>query len=150
MFPPGWHETVRKHHKRTAGYVLAQSDPCTETRDLEASDAYVYGRGFEALEPDDLQDLDLPASWFLGVLVCPGDDLTTIAEWVAQLDEASLVRIRFYVHDDADLVAAFEPWYERGLPSPKTAPLTLGPRFHKTYGKDHGIQVVRDANRLGW
>lgn len=150
MASGGWHETVRKHHKRTVGYVLARSEPCLATRDLEVSDEYIYGRDFQALGPGDLDGLDLPESWFLGVLVCPGDDLSEVAAWAVQLEERDVDRIRFYVHDDADLVPAFKPWYAQGLVSPKTEPLVLGPRFHKTYGKDHGNQVVRDAERFGW
>jgi hypothetical protein len=149
MFPPGWHGTVRRYHTRTTGWVLAQSNECTATRDLEVSDEYVMGRRFEPLEPRDLQDLQLPASWFMGVLVCPEDDLTAIAEWAALLPTADLHRVRFYLHDAADPVAVFKPWYAAGLPSPDTEQLLVGKRFHQKFGRDHGNQVVRDAAKFG-
>lgn len=64
MASGGWHDTVRQHHKRTAGYVLAQSEPCLSTRDLEASDDYVYGRDFEAVAYPDLEDFKQPIGRF--------------------------------------------------------------------------------------
>jgi hypothetical protein len=128
MASGGWHETVREHHKRTAGFVLAQSEPCVSTRDLEASN-YVYGREFQALASSDLDELELPESWFMGVLVCPGDDLTVLAKWVADLDEEDLSRIRLYLHEDLDIVDVLEPWYGEGLPSPKTEPLLRSRRI---------------------
>lgn len=150
MFPPGWHDTVRRRHRRTQGWAFAQSEPCLATRDLEASDEYVSGRRFEALGPADLEGLKLPPSWFMGVLVCPGDELTSLVEWAVRLPGPELRRVRFYVHDDADLVVVFKPWYAAGLPSPDTEPLVVGQQFHKKFGRDHGNQVVRDAVTFGW
>ena len=150
MLPPGWHDVVRRHPRRTQGWVLAQSGPCLATRDLEASGEYVSGRLFQALAPADVEGLKIPASWFLGVLVCPGDELVALSDWAAQLPKPNLHHIRFYVHDEADLVAVFKPWYAAGLPTPDTEPLVVGERFHKKFGRDHGNQVVRDAAAFGW
>jgi len=134
MFPPGWHETVRRHQRQTKGLVLAQSGPCLETRDLEGSEDFVYGRDFGAIDAAALDGLELAESWFLGVLVCPGDDLSMLASWAARLRRDDLDRIRFYVHDDVDLVEAFHPWYAAGLPSPDTEPFVEGPRFTGSSG----------------
>ena len=146
-FPVGWHEVVRKHFANTAGYVVATSGACLEIQRQEAKHpkGKVRGRDFQPLAPAALKHLRTPASWFMGIILCPGDDVEECASWSARLDGRDRDRIVLFVHPDtsqdeveaaSSKVAGYRPQI---VPLPES-----WAAFHHTYGRLHGDRVFLD------
>jgi len=140
-----WHEVVHAHFKGTLGLVAAASGKCLKIqRDEERP---VPGRAFKPINPRDLPALDLGESWFLGVLLCPGDSTDDLVAWARGLPRAALWRIRFYHTARVDLKKALAAWRDAGLPGAPTYSVRDFGSFHRLYGRHHGDIVYRDATR---
>lgn len=142
--PPGWHEVVRKHWRGTPGYVLAVSGDCLDLQaeETEGERGRVPGRDFRAHPPGNLHGFRPVGSWFLGILLCPGDDVHEILAWTRSLPSADAERVVFYVHPGFDR-AAMADWHS------STRPRIIGFRgtwrdFHRLYGRHHADRVYQD------
>lgn len=137
---------VRRHHKNTVAYLLADHSPCTTLRDEEIER---INRKLVPIESGDLADLNPSGSWFLAVVLCPGDDLQPLARWTVPLPKGDRDRIRFYAHPEADLVKALEPWYNAGLEDPLMEIVHDWRSLHPPFGRDLNDRVYRDASVKG-
>lgn len=140
--PPRWHAVVRAHHRRTVGLVVAQSGDClkiqADERDL------VRGRAFQPLRPGELARRAIPKSWFLGVLLCPGDTTDALAAWAKTLAPDDLERIHMYYTPSVDLRRALAAWTREGLPDVPVNEVRNFRSFHHLYGRHHADRVFRD------
>jgi hypothetical protein len=146
-FPRGWHDYVRAHHQETSGYVVAQSGDCLEIGHQETMgpQSRVTGRTFRAIHPRDLPRIELPQSWFMGVVLCPTDDLRPILEWMASLRSADHERIVLYVHPDFNQEAGGQLMRAAHLGHVRTTEFKgAWTDFHHLYGNDHAWQVWSD------
>lgn len=87
-------------------HVLAGSGPCEDwlARVQEAFPAPKrrdYGRRVQCGGFDAATRIGTKTSWALVILVCPGDDLTGLAEWASRLSNNQLRRIRILLHPSA-------------------------------------------------
>lgn len=146
-FPEGWHDVVRRFHVQTAGYIVAQSGDCLDVLYEEASGPHtkVPGRKFNAIPPSDLANLRMPPSWFMGVILCPGDDASPIAGWFAMLDAKDHDRVVLYTHPRFDEEKAAEAWEIAKAPLPRRTQFAGSwNNFHRLFGNDFSWQVWKD------
>lgn len=144
--PSDYAAIVRAHHAATTGYVAAQGEDCLSIRDEEIAR---IRRKLEPLALDQLAKVDTGGSWLLGVILCPGDDVTPLARWVARSPQAVRRRVRLYAHPDVDLVDALAPWYAADLDDPRVHIVSDFATFHRRFGNDLNDQVYEDAQGLG-
>lgn len=142
--PPGWHDIVRKHWRHTPGYVVAASGDCLDVQAKETGGGRgkVPGRDFRAHPPAALRDFRPSSSWFLGILLCPGDDVTDILAWTRGLGAADAERVVFYVHPDFDR-AAMPDWHASARPRVVRFSGAWH-EFHRLYGRHHADRVYQD------
>lgn len=140
--PPRWHAVVRAHHRETLGLVVAESGTClklqADERDL------VPGRVFRPAKPAELAGWTLPRSWFLGVLLCPGDTTDALAAWAKSLAGADLERVHFYYTPRVRLADTLAAWKAAALPDLPINQVRDFSSFHHLYGRHHGDRVYRD------
>jgi hypothetical protein len=140
---PDWHGIVAANWQKTTGYLLALDGLCLEVRDDELA-AIRKNRVLVGLAAKDLAAWRPPDSWLLAVILCPGDSVEPIVEWVEK-HGAEVERIHFYVHDDADAFAALHAWAEAGLPDPIVDDgIDSWKAFHKKFGNDLAIRILED------
>lgn len=106
----GWYETIRRHWRKTRGYLLASSQPCIDIRDRELH--AVKGRSLASRDPQNVARWTPPESWILAVILCPGDDVRPIVEWVRAHD-ADPDRVWFYLRPTTP-TEVLTPWVEAG------------------------------------
>lgn len=140
--PPGAIELVRPHLKRTVGYVLAASGDCLDIQAREVDT--IKGRRFQSVHPDRLESLDLPESWILATVMCPGDTTDAIARFTEGLNPGDRQRIRFYWYPGTRPADALKPWLAAGLGPIQEDDIDGWERFHKLFGAHHSIQVFMD------
>ena len=112
-----WHShpdaatVVRDHWRNREVYLVAQREPCVTIRDDEVAN---IDRLLSGGMPEDLDAWARPASWFIAVVLCPGDDTQAITAYVREhgLDAS---RVHFYLHPDTRL-SVLSAWAEAGLP----------------------------------
>jgi hypothetical protein len=146
-FPVGWHQVVREHFSRTAGYVVAQSGACLDIQSQERKHpkGRVRGRDFQPLTPEALKTLESPGSWFMGIILCPGDNVEPYAKWSAGLDARDRDRIVFFAHPDVSADEIDDAWSRATGSHPQIVPLPKSwAAFHHTYGRLHGDRVFLD------
>jgi hypothetical protein len=136
---------VREHWSEAECFVVAHERPCIEIRDEEVANRYVHG-GF----PKDLAAWNRPRIWFVAVVVCPDDDLTDLARFVAD-EQWDPTRFHFYLHRDAP-VAVLRPWAEAGLPLDRVdtegrggAPMVSWGALNALLGLHFNLQILADA-----
>lgn len=147
QYPAGWHDVVRRHYAKTAGYVVAQTGDCLNVQSDETlgPQTRVPGRAFRAMPPTQLAGLSPPKSWFMGIVLCPDDDLRPIVQWFAKLDAADRDRVMLYIHPDVDEHGARVVWEAIGAPAPRTTPFSGSwTIFHHLYGNDFSWRVFQD------
>jgi len=142
---PSWTELVRANHRNTLGLVAATSGTCLGIQRGESR--LVTGRRFRPIHPTALPRLALGDSWFLGVLLCPGDSTNELVAWARTLSRPRLARIRFYFVDGTRLAATLSGWNEAGLPDVPTFKVDDFASFHKLFGRHHADVVYQDAMR---
>lgn len=149
-----WHDhprashIVRRHWRRSQAFILALRRPCIEIRDEEL----LHVGGNRLLAGGTLEDLAAwrrPASWFIAVVVCAGDDTDGIADHVNRhgLDPS---RVHFYLHEEAS-PQALAAWHAAGLPLERVSDSTQGGKpitdwasLHKVLGLHFNNQIVQD------
>lgn len=129
---------VRAHWPETTGYVVAGSPPCIQIGEDEVANVR---RRLEFVHLADVSTLVPDGSWFMAVIVCPGDDLAALAAWA---QDREVGRVYFYLHADAD-GSALAPWQAAGLPTDRVDDgfRSWGP-LHKVMGLDLNRQVYED------
>lgn len=140
--PPDFASVVRASWRRTTGYVVASSPRCVA---LQRRSLAIVDRVLEAVRLSDLAGLRPAQSWFMGILLGPGDATEFLGGWARRLAAGDLTRLRFYVLSSTDLVAAFQGWYAVELPDPRRAGIDHWTHFPKQFGADLNNQVYRDA-----
>lgn len=146
-YPPGWHEYVRRHLKDTRGYVVAQSGTCLDIKDQETTGSLnrVPNRKFQPLHPREVPTIQLPKSWFLGIILCPGDGLQPVLAWIQGLAKADQDRVVLYVHSDFDQAAGARQLHAAKLDHLRTTEFKGSwNNFHQLYGNDYSWQVWND------
>lgn len=135
--------SIRSHRFDTVCYVLAQSGACLElARDRVRA---VTGGTLRYLSPDELP-AELPASWMLAVVLCPGDDTRRLGAWAAQLSPARHARIIFYEPDQLDATAdqVYAGWNQQPLPDPIRRRVRHFKEFNRLLGTDLNIRILDD------
>ncbi|HLE47258.1 MAG TPA: hypothetical protein VI818_03090 [Candidatus Thermoplasmatota archaeon] len=142
--PPDWQDVVRKHWRDTPGYVVAASGACLDVQAQETvgERGQVPGRQFQAHRPGALRGFRPTGSWFMGILLCPGDDVLGILEWTSGLSSADAERVVFYVHPRFDRVA-MAAWHASTRPRVVRFGGTWR-AFHRLYGRHHADRVYQD------
>lgn len=139
--PSDFSAVVRAHHEESTGYVVASSGECLG---IQRDEIEFVNRNLQGARPADLDALDPDGSWFMGVLLCPGDGTSEVGAFAAGLPPEDRHRVRFYVHPDVDLVSALEGWYEAGLGDPMTSEVEDFSSFHARFGRHFNLQVYEN------
>lgn len=139
---------VRENWHRAQAFILAQREPCIGIRDEELrsiSDNRLLAGGL----PQDLDGWERPESWFIAVVVCPGDDTVAIARHVVA-NRLEPRRVHFYLHADAS-PSALVAWRDAGLPLDRVnertqdgRPITDWASLHKLLGLHFNLQILED------
>lgn len=146
-FPVGWHALVRANHRNTVGYVVAENGDCLDVQTFESIGprTKVPGRRFQPIRPAQLAALALPKSWFMGIVLCPGDPVADVVTWLRARTPAERERVVLYVHPKVDEEEAGRAWKEARLPPPRTTQFQGSwAQFHQLYGLDFSWRVWSD------
>lgn len=134
---------IRSHRFDTVCYVLAQSGACLDlARERVRA---VTGRKLQYLTAENLP-AELPRSWMLAVVLCPGDDTHRLGAWAAKLGPARHARIIFYEPDELDATAdqAYAGWNRHPLPDPIRRRVRDFKEFNRFLGTDLNIRILDD------
>ena len=142
---PNWRDTVAANWRNTTAYLLSLQEPCItiqqdELRAIRTNRVLVGldARALKTWKPG-------KRSWFMAVLLCPGDDLRPLIDWV-QRTGADPGRIHFYVHRENDLPQFMQVWYEAGYPTEAAdAGVNDWKQFHRLFGLHLSNQILIDA-----
>ena len=136
---------VREHWHEAEAFLVAQRPPCIEIRDDEVRhiDRLLIGG-----RPDDLRAWKRPASWFIAVLVCDGDDTEALTAFVRD-EGMDARRVHFYLHEAAS-GSALAAWRDAGLPLDRVddrvdgRPIRDWKDLHRLLGLHLNVQIVAD------
>lgn len=141
-FSPEEIDQVRRHKRDTTAYVLVEPGNCFRLG--PADFAKVKGRALVPVTRNTLPVHPLPASWVLVVLVCPGDDLGSVAGWASRLPRVDLHRVWFYELESADARGSYKMWSEAGLPFPRRERAKDGAEFNRILANELNIRILLD------
>jgi len=109
--PGDFSSVVASHWPKSVAYLQASKKPCIEIRDDEI--AKIGGnRVLRPLEHGEFAKIRLDATWILGVILCPGDDVKDLIAWVKAAKVAPS-RIWFFLHVSADM-KILQAWEDAG------------------------------------
>lgn len=128
---PDWHDTVLRHWEDTTAYLLGFRKPCIDIRDAELREIRDH-RVVVSLDARELTTWKPPKSWFMAVLLCPGDDLKPLLDWIKKRG-VDANRIHLYVHRHQDVDEFATAWEEAG---------------HSAYNLDSNINSWHDLHQL--
>ncbi len=115
---PGWlgesYELAQENVGRIQILLLAQSAECSAVQSLYPLKDCDWS--VTRISMSDLADLALKDSWFMAVLVCPGDGLDDLIQWAKWLDRPEARRIQFFARPSVEEDSIEDPWIEAGLP----------------------------------
>jgi hypothetical protein len=137
--PADWTAVVRSHARHTKAFLVTGSEPsCVRMADDEAAH---IARWMARVRLDTLPQ-KMPRSWFMAVIVCRGDDLGTLAAWMAR---HGADRVRLYLHKDAT-PAQLAPVRDAGHDLRHVRPERYGTygAMHKRLGLDLSDQIYED------
>ena len=140
MKPQDYVPVVRAHHKKTACYLLVAREPCIGIAQDEAN---AIDRNIQIVSHEDLEDLDLPPSWLLAFVVCPGDSVAPLARWV-KARRARGRRIRFFLHPSTD-DNVLRSWEAAGLGLARGVAVSTWQELHPHLGRALNDTVYLDA-----
>lgn len=135
---------IRAHRFDTTGYILADAPGCLS---IQAEEVHrVRGRRLVPLRSKALPPrAQLPKSWIMAVVLCPGDATAALAAWARALPLADLGRIRFYEVEGVDAGPAYAGWIQGGLPALVLRfPVRDTPEFIRLFGRHLNQRIVRD------
>ncbi|MEA3190608.1 MAG: hypothetical protein QOD77_1190 [Thermoplasmata archaeon] len=142
-----WHshpnaaEIVRKHWRQAELCIVALQEPCIaigndELRNIE--------RVIRVAGVDDLRRWTPRKSWFVAVMLCPGDQTEALGATVLELG-LDPRRFHFYLHA-ATPVSSLAGWAALGLPLDAVdQDVSDWKELHKLLGVHFNIQIVDDA-----
>lgn len=137
--PEDWTRVVRQHAHNTKAFIVSsRPPPCFQ---MARDEVAFIERRMEHRLLDRLPHR-LPPSWFMAVLVCPGDDLAGLAHWMSAHGGE---RVRFYFHEDARF-RQLAPVRDAGHDLRHVRPERYGSygALHKRLGLDLSDQVFED------
>jgi hypothetical protein len=149
-----WHahpdasKIVRKHWHEAQCFIIAEQEPCVTLAEDEVGNIGT-NRQLISGTAANLLDWNPPKSWYIAVVVCRGDDTTTLVQSVrqAKLDPS---RIHFYIHADGDSRSLIA-WRDAGFPldrvddkTPDGRPIHDWKDLHKGLGLHFNSQIVMD------
>lgn len=139
--------------ERYPGYVVSYDGDCRSYRESEVDAENVPNRNFVPLTPDELGPGELEDLWYMGIIVCPDEDVQSIAETVADLaEDIGRGRVSLYLAPGVDEKRVIQEWKEAGI----GVPAGVYPfdheedpwrNFHKRFGNHHAGQVDEDRRR---
>lgn len=142
-------ERVRPYVEHVPGFVVAYDGDCQDYRDQETS-LETLNRDFRPLEPAGLKDLELSSSWWMGFVICPGEPVAMVAQFVAELpDPYDKERVGLYLAPGVDEERVLREWHDHGAPAPEVVE-HLEPAnepwkgLHPFFGRDHAEQIDDD------
>ena len=138
MNPPEFASVVAKSWTKTTGFIVTGHEPCIS---IGHDEVRHVKRRLVPIGLDDVVRLRPTGSWFMAVIVCPGDDLGALARWAMGKDAS---RVHFYLHANAR-PRLLAPWRDAGLPLDHVDEgITSWGRLHKILGWDLNVQVYDD------
>ena len=140
--PPDYYGVVRANVARTRGFIVAERHPCLDIRDREVDS---IRRDLKPAFLTALDGLELPESWLLAIILCPGDNTQVVAAWAKRLAGRDVDRIRFYAHPEADLNEALGAWVSARLPPPRVDDASDWREFHRRFGLHLNDRAYQDA-----
>lgn len=140
-------DVVRRHRFDTTGFLVAAQPNCLAIARLESQ--RVTGRRLKLLEAGSLpSEDDLPRSWVVAVLLCPGDTTELVADWTKRLPMGLRGRVWFYEAPGIDVVRAYDGWKQAGLGNPLADPFTDFLEFNRLFANDLNEQIYQDHRPL--
>lgn len=138
MSQPDFASVVAKSWMKTTGFIVSSREPCIS---IGRDEVRHVKRRLVPVHLEDVPRLRPTGSWFMAVIVCPGDDLEGVARWAKGKDAE---RVHFYLHANAR-AAQLAPWQDAGLPLDHVDEgiLSWG-SLHKMLGWDLNVQVYDD------
>jgi len=137
--PEDWTRVVETHSHSTLAFIVSSHQPsCLK---MATDEVEFIDRWMKRVILDQLPTR-LPDSWFMAVIVCPGDDLERLAAWMTK---NGADRVRFYLHKDAG-AAQLAPIRDAGHDLRHVRPERFAAygAMHKRLGLDLSDQIYED------
>lgn len=141
--PEDWTRVVAANARSTLAFIVSGRNPNCLKMALDEVDH--INRWMKQCLLDSLP-AELPESWFMAVIVCPGDDLEHLAAWMTKHGGD---RVRFYLHRDASprqLAPVKNAGH--GLRHVRPERYTAYGQLHKRLGWDLSDQIYEDFRPL--
>lgn len=141
--PEDWTRVVAANAHATLAFIVSGRDPnCLK---MATDEAKHIDRWMKRCLLDSLPT-KVPGSWFMAVIVCPGDDLQGLATWMT---DHGGDRVRFYLHRDAR-PRQLAPIRDAGHDLRHVRPerYTTYGQMHKRLGLDLSDQIYEDFRPL--
>lgn len=129
--PQDFSAVVAKNWPKSIAYILASTEPCIHIRDDEVG--HIGGnRNLVAITTDDLDRIDRDRIWVLGIVLCPGDEITSITAWVRK-NRIHPGHLWFFLHPSVDM-GVLEPWAAAGYPTNQVDFVEDWGELHSVFG----------------
>lgn len=136
-------EIIQRHRLDTTAFLVAAQPNCLAIGAVESQK--VTGRRLKLIQPSALPAPDdLPASWVVAVLLCPGDTTADIAKWIRRLPTALRSRVWFYEAPGIDVSLAYASWKAEGLGNPLADAFSDFFDFNRLFANDLNEQIYQD------
>lgn len=137
--PEDWTRVVAANAHSTLAFIVSSRQPiCLKMATAEVKHINRW------MKPTLLDSLPtkIPESWFMAVVVCPGDDLHVLAAWMTKYGGD---RVRFYLHRDARPSQLAPVRYAgHDLRHVRPERYTTYGQMHKRLGLDLSDQIYED------
>lgn len=151
--PSDYKPVIDTHKHESLAFVFASDADCME----DSENLIVAGREFHT-ETGSAFDVEPPDKTVVLVLLCPGDDLTEIMDWVQTHGLRPSERVLLVYHPDCDLVEMLQPWYEVFEEDPIAYEMRAYPgrradgkwTVAQKVGQWYNAWIYLDANGLDW
>lgn len=141
-FSPDEVRRVRAHRLDTHAYVLVRSGNCFGLSPVLLQAVKV--RRLVPVAPDGLARLRLPRSWILAVPLCPGETVAETARFAKSLPLGERHRIWFFETGPIDVYAAYAPWRDAGLGTPRRDPVRDLFELNRILANELNIRILLD------
>lgn len=144
--PRDYRDVVHPRRRDTRVFLVAETPPCIDLRDAAARPT---GRDYRVAELGGLEGVEVPDSWVLAAILCPGDTTAEVVAWLGR-HGGDPERVVFFLHPDADPVVALRAWYDAGHDDPVVHEAGSWLELARPLGRFVNDWIYVDAVGRGW
>lgn len=144
--PADYKPIIEANKKGSLAYLISTGNGCIKDWEKFAVKGREFSKPIGALPA-----VAPPPKCVIGIVVCPGDDLRQVMDWVAKHKILPPERIMIIYHPDCDMVEILAPWYAHFGTDPLALELTKWPSEGVgRFGDLYNDWIYLDATGKSW